>query len=278
VKTLALLTGSELRHSFFRVSFGANSAFQIWRSYCEGQEQSLEKRLDSAAELIAPEELKAQRAHSSARAQSERDFFELPVRLLSDKSNPRFITKGAINHADVVAEISESPADLICAYGCSLIKSDLISKFRGRFLNLHLGLSPYYRGSGTNYFPLVNSEPEYVGATFMFLNEGIDTGKIIHQIRARIFPGDTVHTIGNRLIADAVSVYAKLIKSFDELQDLPQPSSAAGRLYLRKHFTPASLNKLQQNFAGGMVERYLEEQDLRNQRVPLLEQQCLAGD
>ena len=40
-----------------------------------------------------------------------------------------------------------------------------------KILNLHLGISPYYKGSGTNYFPLVNNEPQYVGATFMFLDK-----------------------------------------------------------------------------------------------------------
>lgn len=278
MKNICLLTGSELRHTIFRLSMGANSAFQVWRSYCEGQEQSLKTRLDSAANSITTAELETQRKHAAARSQSERDFFELPIRLLPDQSKPRFIIKGGINHAEIVAEIVSSPTDLICAYGCSLIKSDLIARFAGRFLNLHLGLSPYYRGSGTNYFPLVNGEPEYVGATFMFLDEGIDTGKILHQIRARVYPGDTVHSIGNRLIADAVLVYAKLVERFDELQDLPQPAfTGTGRLYLRKHFTPASLQQLQQNFAAGIIERYLDEQHVRQQRVPLLEQPCLAG-
>jgi methionyl-tRNA formyltransferase len=278
MKTLCLLTGSELRHTFFRLSMAAAETFAVWRSYCEGQEQSLEARLETAAGEI-PSEVAAQRAHAAARAQSERDFFELPVRLLQDRSRPRFIAKGAINQAEIVGEILAAPADLICAYGCSLIKTELVGRFAGRFLNLHLGLSPYYRGSGTNYFPLVNEEPEYVGATFMFLDQGIDTGKIIHQIRARVYPGDTVHSIGNRLIGDAAFVYARIVEHFDELVDLPQQASPhAGRLYLRKHFTPDSLSRLQRNFREGMVERYLARQAERDHAVPLIQQPFLTAE
>ena len=39
-----------------------------------------------------------------------------------------------------------------------------------------------------------------VGATFMYIDAGIDTGEIIHQIRADIVIGDSPHSIGNRLI------------------------------------------------------------------------------
>src|SRR5690606_10372264 len=103
----------------------------------------------------------------------------------------------------------------------SLIREPLLSAFQGRFLNVHLGLSPYYRGSGTNFWPLVNGEPEFVGATFMHIDAGVDTGEVIHQIRARIFPGDTPHQIGNRLIADMARVYAALIRDFDRLERMP---------------------------------------------------------
>jgi methionyl-tRNA formyltransferase len=81
-------------------------------------------------------------------------------------------------------------------------------------------LSPYYRGSGTNFFPFVNNEPEYVGATFMYIDEGIDTGEIIHQIRPTIFLGDTIHHVGNRLIKEMAIVCEKLIISFNQLQTI----------------------------------------------------------
>ena len=83
------------------------------------------------------------------------------------------IKKGEINNENIIQEIIKINPDLLVCYGSSLIKDKLIAVFENRFLNVHLGLSPYYRGSGTNTWALINNEPHMVGATFMYLNKGI---------------------------------------------------------------------------------------------------------
>ena len=45
----------------------------------------------------------------------------------------------------------------------------------------------------------MNNEPEYAGATFMFLDKGIDTGNIIHQIRPEINLNDDYYKISAKL-------------------------------------------------------------------------------
>ena len=83
---------------------------------------------------------------------------------------------------------------------------------------MHLGLSPYYRGSGTNLFPFVNNEIQYVGATFMLLDRTIDNGRIIHQEQAKVFKNDNIHKIGNRLILEMFEVYKDLILNFNKVK------------------------------------------------------------
>ena len=219
MKHVIILTGSEPRHSFLRKAIALSGTCNVVRSYCEGLEQSLGARLER--QETGPGV--SQSDHVAARARSEADFFALFNRYAEDRSHPVFLPKGDINKADRVEDILSAGPDLIAAFGCSLIEEPLISAFPRRFLNAHLGLSPYYRGSGTNFFPLVEGVPEYVGATFMYLDAGIDTGEIIHQIRARVFPGDTPHQIGNRLIGDVATVYAELIANFDGLEPMQQP-------------------------------------------------------
>lgn len=248
---IVILTGSETRHNFFRKSIAADARISVLSSYCEGKEKSLENLVrmkDSSTNL----ELQ----HVEARSQAEKDFFERSLLNISDKSNPGFLQKGEINDDNVVNDIISQSPDLLICYGSSLIRSKLLDEFRGRFLNVHLGLSPYYRGAGTNVWPLINGEPEMVGATFMHIDAGIDTGQIIHQIRADIFLGDSPHSIGNRLIASMTESYANLIANFENLKDEEQPKSD-GKLYLQKDFDHDACHKLYQNFYGGMVERYL---------------------
>ena len=95
------------------------------------------------------------------------------------------------------------PPDVVLVFGTGLLKRPLLDRFPGRVLNIHLGLSPYYRGAGTNFWPLVNGEPEYCGATIHFLDDGVDTGPIIAHVRPEIRAGDGPHDIGNKTIVAA---------------------------------------------------------------------------
>jgi hypothetical protein len=265
---VVFLTGSELRHSFVRKAIALSRGVSMARCYCEGTEKSMRR----IVEADAPAAGSLRMRHLEARERSEQDFFAAFVALAPDRSAPTFIAKGGINEPGHAADISELRPDLLACYGSSLIRAPLLSRFEGRFLNIHLGLSPYYRGSGTNFWPLVNGEPEFVGATFMHIDAGIDTGKIIHQIRARIFPGDTAHQIGNRLIADMALVYADIIRKFATLPEMPQIAAPPDvRVYRQKDFTEESSRMLMQQFDEGLVDRYLAEAERRKLRAPIVE-------
>ncbi|MGF1528341.1 MAG: formyl transferase [Candidatus Competibacterales bacterium] len=260
-----VLTGAELRHRLFRRVLATTPGVEVVASYCEGLEKSLPT-------LVAREADNAwRRRHLEARERSERDFFQALVAALPEHSNPVALAKGAINDALHVAAIEATAPDLVLAYGCSLIKSSLLQTFRGRLVNLHLGLSPYYRGSGTNYWPLVNGEPEYVGATWLHMDEGIDTGAIIHQHRAVVAWGDSPSQIGNRLILHAAKLSRALVTRFTCLEAMPQPAvPAAVRVYRKRDYSEASVAELYRQFESGLVARYLAEASSRQAAAPIV--------
>jgi hypothetical protein len=97
-----------------------------------------------------------------------------------------------------------------------------------------------------------------VGATFMYIDSGVDTGEIIHQITPKICLGDSAHSIGNRLIRDMTSCYAEIVACFDSLTSERQPD-ADGLLYKMVDFDSGSCESLYENFRAGMIERYLED-------------------
>ncbi len=246
-----------------------DSRFQVIASFCEGKEKSLLNRT-----LKESNASKLQLEHALARQQSERDLFEEIIALLPNHSNSTEITKGAINESKIVENIKRSNADLLICYGSSLISSSLLDSYKGRFLNVHLGLSPYYRGSGTNIWPLINNELDKIGATFMYLDAGIDTGKIIHQTRADIHYGDTPHSIGNRLIKKMTRVYADIVANFNKLDDMPQPK-VEGKLYKRRDFDDNACQKLYDQFQSRIIADYLDK--LRERELaPIIKNTCLG--
>jgi len=271
MKRVVILTGSELRHTFFRKAIALSDQIEIVQTYCEG----LEKSLGTFVKQESGNDLRTKHLH--AREQSELDFFGLFLDSTADRSKPLFLPKGEINSPKYVEAILKSDPDLLIAYGCSIVREPLLSAFPRRFLNVHLGLSPYYRGSGTNYWPLVNREPEYVGATFMHIDSGVDSGEVIHQVRARIAPGDSAVQIGNRLILDMTQVYLNLILRFDQLKAMPQiPSSPAHRYYKKKDYSEESVATLYQNFCDGMIDEYLRDQKSRCAAVSIVENPALV--
>ncbi len=272
MKKIVILTGSELRHDFVRKFIALDPEIEVVASFCEGTEKSygafVEKQKDN----------EMREKHLIARKQSEKDFFGLFVETAEDRSNPIFLPKGEINSKVYVDQIIILRPDILVAYGCSIIKEPLLSAFAGKFLNAHLGISPYYRGSGTNYWPLVNGEPEFVGVTFMHIDPGIDTGEIIHQIRAKIVWGDTPNSIGNRLIADMARVYCEIISRVDSLPKMPQPeNSSDNKVYRQKDFSEESVRKLYDLFGDNLIETYLQEERERCGRVPVVSNPAITN-
>lgn len=261
---IVILTNSQLRHQFVRKAIALEDDIKVLRTYCESTDGSV---LDHVRE--EGDEVKLR--HLEARAESEDDFFRPFVDYTPDHSNPKEIPNGEINDEQYYEEIVDLDPDLLVAYGCSIIEDPLLSEYEGRFLNVHLGLSPYYRGTGTNFWPLVNGEPEYVGATFMHLDAGVDTGDIIHQIRARVKPDDTPHQIGNRLIADMVQPYREIIRKFGDLENMEQPGTPDNEhYYTMSDYSTEATKQLYKNFDDGLVDDYLAEQDERTAEVPLV--------
>ena len=59
-------------------------------------------------------------------------------------------------------------SDLYIVFGSSFIKGDLV-KFliKKKAINIHMGISPYYRGTDCNFWALYDNNPHLVGATII---------------------------------------------------------------------------------------------------------------
>lgn len=71
-------------------------------------------------------------------------------------------------------------ADAFLVFGASYIRGPLCDALvERRAVNIHMGVSPQYRGSSTNFWPLYDGRPEFVGATIHRLTAGLDSGPIL---------------------------------------------------------------------------------------------------
>ncbi len=152
-------------------------------------------------------------------------------------STPVFTT-GNINSEAVAQKLREIQPDLILVHGTSLIQDKTLAGMP-LALNLHWGLSPYYKGSFCTEWALINSDTENIGYTIHRISAKIDGGDILTQERISIGATDTANRINMRLTRDGTAKMLEVIAALAAGRDLhfKQQDSAAGRLYLVKHFT-----------------------------------------
>jgi phosphoribosylglycinamide formyltransferase-1 len=211
--------------------------------------------------------------HFELRKQVENDFFyDMVNEVKSVKS--RKTECHDINRSEVVTFAKDFDADLIITFGCSILKYPWLDMFNSKILGIHLGLSPYYRGSGTNFFPFVNNELGAVGYTLMKLNKGIDTGDIIHQSYATFRNGDDIHTTGFRLIRKMFDDILKISKLSDISSEfnfaIQQPNIRNFKLYRRQDFTEEALVQAQNNILNNSVENHINNVQLERSKFPLI--------
>ena len=78
-------------------------------------------------------------------------------------------------------------SDLYIVYGSSYIKGELLEFLvKNKTINIHMGVSPYYRGTDCNFWALYDGNPHLVGATIHLLSKGIDSGKILYHAMSNV--------------------------------------------------------------------------------------------
>lgn len=90
------------------------------------------------------------------------------------------VKMGDLNKVPMTCLAPALDSDVYVVFGASYIKGPLIDFLVSkRCFNIHMGTSPYYRGSSTNFWCLYDERPEYTGATIHMLTKGLDSGPML---------------------------------------------------------------------------------------------------
>ena len=199
--------------------------------------------------------------HFDERRRQENIYFshDGAYRESSPTCTVRRLDSATLNDHATIRFLEQRDVDVVVVYGTDLIKPPLLDRFNGRMINMHLGLSPYYRGTATNFYPLLNDEPEFVGATIHMISAGIDSGDIIHHARPEILVDDMPHTVGCKAILAGID---KMIQALTELEagalvTTPQWPVPDAKLYLRAEYHPTQVRTLYELIAAGLFPKYV---------------------
>jgi methionyl-tRNA formyltransferase len=113
---------------------------------------------------------------------------------------------------------------LISANSTLIIPPDVLAVFEGQSLNLHPGLLPEYAGLHTHQWAIRNGETEF-GVTVHRMEQRVDVGAIVGQVRFSIDPMDTGLSLFGRCLAAGAELVSRIVAqiiSGDPLDDIPQ--------------------------------------------------------
>ena len=95
---------------------------------------------------------------------------------------------GDLNMLDMKVLQPALSSDLYIVFGSSFIKGELIEFLvQNKAYNIHMGISPYYRGDSCNFWAAYDSNFHMVGATIHMLSKGLDSGDMLFHAAPKIF-------------------------------------------------------------------------------------------
>lgn len=113
----------------------------------------------------------------------------------------------------IVALLEEHDIDLVCLAGyMKIVGPTLLAAYEGRIINIHPAYLPEFPGAH-GIEDAWEAGVDQSGVTIHWVDSGVDTGKIIKQVRVPRLPDDTVESFEARIHEAEYQLYPEVIQS-----------------------------------------------------------------
>lgn len=193
-----------------------------------------------------------------------------------------------VNDAATVDVIDQTAPDLIVVSGTNLVGKRVIEAAakRGGVVNLHTGISPYVKGGPncTNWC-LAEGTFHLIGNTVMWLDAGIDTGKIIATEQTPLAGRETLRELHWKVMEHGQSLYVRAVRKIgrgESVPAVPQSSVAEGTTFYTAQWDAAAMRRAWKNFNRDYAGYFADAARLRAdsaalQLFPLVEAEAATS-
>ena len=130
-------------------------------------------------------------------------LYNIPYRILN--------LKKIINLENFLKDIQKKNISIICLAGyMKILDKKFIRRFNKKIINIHPSLLPKYKGLNTFQRAIKNKE-KLTGCTVHYVNNKLDSGKIILQKKIYIEPNDSEQTLKTKVQAKEYRAYSESI-------------------------------------------------------------------
>lgn len=168
------------------------------------------------------------------------------------------VSRSELNSERVLLWVKDLKPDIVISYGVHIIKDELLAGFPEYSWNIHGGLSPWYRGCITLFWPFYFLQPNWAGMTIHYLSNKLDAGDIVHHSVPELKAGDGVHDVATRAVAQVAEDLIKILEMVEVGKEIPRVKQGSnGKLFLARDWKPEHLRLVYNTFNNDIVDRYL---------------------
>jgi len=151
-----------------------------------------------------------------------------PVKEFSLENELEVFTPENLKSDEFVLKLTDLNPDLLAVVAFRILPEKVFTIPPRGTINLHASLLPRYRGAAPINWAIINNEKK-TGVTTFFIRKKVDTGDIILQKEAEIYPEETygelsqrLSIIGSELLLETIDLIEK-----GEVKPLPQNNEEA---------------------------------------------------
>ena len=152
----------------------------------------------------------------------------------------------SVNNEKCSSILESEEYDIVIVNGTGIIRQNVLARSKAPFVNIHVGVTPEYRGVHGGYWALVNEDADNFGVTLHYIDKGVDTGTIIDQ--NKIVPREEDNFVTYPILQYACGLI--LLKKFLRKENLKFVVSY--RLESGQYFHPTIFSYLKHRLLSGV--------------------------
>ena len=228
---VVFITGNHQRHGFVVNEFSKIFKNILW---IKQQRENLVFKIKKDKGMLN----KINTIHFKKRLFAEKKYFKIrrktstPIEIVNIKKNQ-------INSLKIKKKIKKFKPICIIAYGCKMLDKEYNKLGIKYLLNIHGGLSPWYRGVITNFWPTYMLEPQFTGMTMHYISSKVDGGNILFQTNINLNKDDGVNDNSCKAVVDFCKIVPKKLLNVlkNKKKNLGLEQKTTGRIWTKKMWT-----------------------------------------
>ena len=117
----------------------------------------------------------------------------------------------------IFQKLIEKKIDIICLAGfMKILSKKFVRNFKGKIINIHPSLLPKYKGLNT-FQRVLKFNEKFTGCTVHYVNEKLDSGKIIIKRKIPINNKDNIQTLKKKVHFEEYKAYSNAIRKIFQI-------------------------------------------------------------